>query len=68
MTNSPGPVTHVWTWPGFSSCDSSGIGLFLRVNRRCRATGTRLPLSDVPLLVKSMRVLGVDRELRLVVR
>ncbi|MFF7442704.1 STAS domain-containing protein [Streptomyces sp. NPDC008122] len=53
---------------GVSFCDSAGIGLFLRVARRCRAAGTRLLLRDAsPLLVTSMRVLGVDRELRLVV-
>ncbi|MFB7462274.1 STAS domain-containing protein [Streptomyces sp. NPDC056224] len=53
---------------GLAFCDSAGIELFLRVHLRCRATGTRLQLRDVPpLMVKSMRVLGVDRVLRLVV-
>ncbi|MET9855288.1 STAS domain-containing protein [Streptomyces sp. NPDC006450] len=52
---------------GISFCDSSGIELFLRLDRFCRAEGTRLVLCDVPpLLVKSMRVLGADRRLRLV--
>ncbi|WP_405714253.1 STAS domain-containing protein [Streptomyces xanthophaeus] len=49
-------------------CDSAGIDLFVRLNRRCRASGTRLLLCDVPPpVVKSMRVLGADRDLRLVV-
>ncbi|MFJ1566455.1 STAS domain-containing protein [Streptomyces erythrochromogenes] len=53
---------------GFSFCDSAGIDLFIRLNRRCRASGTRLLLCDVPArVVKSMRVLGADRDLRLVV-
>ncbi|MGW7327693.1 STAS domain-containing protein [Streptomyces sp. NPDC054840] len=53
---------------GLSFCDSAGIDLFLRLNRRCRASGTRLLLCDVPPpVVKSMRVLGADRHLRLVV-
>ncbi|WP_330294798.1 STAS domain-containing protein [Streptomyces sp. NBC_00503] len=52
---------------GISFCDSSGIELFLRFHRSCVAGGTRLVLCDVPpLLVKSMRVLGVDRRLQLV--
>lgn len=54
---------------GLSFCDSAGIDLFIRLNRRCRASGTRLLLCDVPPpVVKSMRVLGADRDLRLVVR
>ncbi len=53
---------------GLSFCDSAGIDLFIRLNRRCRASGTRLLLCDVPPpVVKSMRVLGADRDLRLVV-
>ncbi|MGP3683982.1 STAS domain-containing protein [Streptomyces sp. IBSNAI002] len=53
---------------GISFCDSAGIDLFLRVHHRCYSTGTRLRLCGVPPLVaKSMRVLGADRELRLVV-
>ncbi|MEY2225538.1 MULTISPECIES: STAS domain-containing protein [Streptomyces] len=53
---------------GLSFCDSAGIDLFIRLNRRCRASGTRLLLCDVPAqVVKSMRVLGADRDLRLVV-
>ncbi|MFE9559995.1 STAS domain-containing protein [Streptomyces sp. NPDC006487] len=52
---------------GISFCDSSGIGLFLRVDQRCRWAGTRLWLCGVPPLVaKSMRVLGADRVLRTV--
>ncbi|MGW6691957.1 STAS domain-containing protein [Streptomyces sp. NPDC054961] len=52
---------------GISFCDSSGIGLFLRVHQRCQWSGTRLRLIGVPPLVgKSMRVLGADRVLRLV--
>ncbi|MCX4776217.1 STAS domain-containing protein [Streptomyces sp. NBC_01264] len=52
---------------GISFCDSSGIGLFLRVDQRCRWSGTRLRLCGVPRLVaKSMRVLGADRTLRIV--
>ncbi|MFJ7587499.1 STAS domain-containing protein [Streptomyces sp. NPDC097617] len=51
-----------------SFCDTAGIDLLLLLNRRCRASGTRLLLCDVPLLViKSMRVLGADRELQFVV-
>ncbi len=51
-----------------SFCDSAGIDLFIRLERRCRASGTRLLLCDVPPpVVKSMRVLGADRDLRLVV-
>ncbi|MFE9484273.1 STAS domain-containing protein [Streptomyces spororaveus] len=53
---------------GLSFCDSAGIDLFIRLNRRCRASGTRLLLCDVPPpVVKSMRMLGADRDLRLVV-
>ncbi|WP_405833445.1 MULTISPECIES: STAS domain-containing protein [unclassified Streptomyces] len=53
---------------GLSFCDSAGIDLFIRLNRRCRASGTRLLLCDVPApVVKSMRMLGADRDLRLVV-
>ncbi|MFE9634039.1 STAS domain-containing protein [Streptomyces sp. NPDC006463] len=53
---------------GLAFCDSAGIELFLRVHLRCRANGTRLQLCDVPPLVaKSIRVLGADRVLRLVV-
>ncbi|MEU9716649.1 STAS domain-containing protein [Streptomyces sp. NPDC047976] len=49
---------------GLSFCDSSGIDLFVRVHHRCRRAGTRLRLCGVPpLVIKSMRVLGVDREL-----
>ncbi|WKD31192.1 STAS domain-containing protein [Streptomyces xanthophaeus] len=51
---------------GISFCDSAGIDLFVRVHHRCRLSGTRLQLCDVPPLVaKSMRVLGADRELGL---
>ncbi|MFF3618891.1 STAS domain-containing protein [Streptomyces sp. NPDC002467] len=51
---------------GISFCDSSGIDLFMRVHHRCRLAGTRLRLCGVPpLVVKSMRVLGADRELGL---
>ncbi|WP_405982154.1 STAS domain-containing protein [Streptomyces sp. NBC_00158] len=51
---------------GISFCDSAGIGLFLRVHHRCHSAGTRLRLRGVPPLVaKSMRVLGADRELGL---
>ncbi|MFI1648558.1 STAS domain-containing protein [Streptomyces avidinii] len=51
-----------------SFCDSAGIDLFIRLNRRCRASGTRLLLCDVPpTVVKSIRVLGADGDLRLVV-
>ncbi len=53
---------------GLSFCDSAGIELFIRLHRRCRAEGMRLLLCDVPpLVVTSMRVLGADRDLRLVV-
>lgn len=53
---------------GLTFCDSAGIDLFIRLNRRCRASGTRLLLCDVPPpVVKSMRMLGADRDLRLVV-
>ncbi|MFE2143448.1 STAS domain-containing protein [Streptomyces sp. NPDC059456] len=53
---------------GLSFCDSAGIDLFVRLDRRCRESGTRLMLCDVPpLVVKSMRVLTADRDLRLVV-
>ncbi|MCX4524409.1 MULTISPECIES: STAS domain-containing protein [unclassified Streptomyces] len=53
---------------GISFCDSAGIDLFLRVHHRCYSAGTRFRLCGVPPLVaKSMRVLGADRELRLVV-
>ncbi|WCD84771.1 Anti-sigma-B factor antagonist [Streptomyces xanthophaeus] len=49
---------------GISFCDSAGIDLFMRLHHRCRTAGTRLRLCGVPpLLVKSMRVLGADREL-----
>ncbi|MEV7414522.1 STAS domain-containing protein [Streptomyces sp. NPDC089919] len=49
---------------GLAFCDSSGISLFLRLNRRCARSGARLLLDRVPpLLAKSMRVLGADREL-----
>ncbi|MCX5126985.1 STAS domain-containing protein [Streptomyces sp. NBC_00347] len=52
---------------GLTFCDSGGIDLLLRVDHSCRALGTRLHLRDVPPLVaKSMRILGVDRVLRLV--
>ncbi|MFD9366591.1 STAS domain-containing protein [Streptomyces sp. NPDC060020] len=51
---------------GISFCDSSGIDLFVRVHHRCRSAGTALRLCGVPPLVaKSMRVLGADRELEL---
>ncbi|WP_190344319.1 STAS domain-containing protein [Streptomyces venezuelae] len=50
-----------------SFCDSAGIDLLVRLSRRCRLAGTRLLLRDVPPLVaKSMRVLGADRDLVLV--
>ncbi|KOU22590.1 hypothetical protein ADK52_20430 [Streptomyces sp. WM6372] len=53
---------------GISFCDSAGIDLFLRVHHRCHSAGTRLRLTDVPPLVaESMRVLGADRVLWLVV-
>ncbi|WP_328619362.1 STAS domain-containing protein [Streptomyces sp. NBC_00354] len=53
---------------GISFCDSAGIDLFLRVHHRCHAAGIRLRLIDVPPLVaKSMRVLGADGVLWLVV-
>ncbi|MER8097036.1 STAS domain-containing protein [Streptomyces goshikiensis] len=53
---------------GLSFCDSAGIDLFIRLQRRCRAEGTRLLLCDVPpLVVKSMRVLAADRDLQFVV-
>ncbi|TDU79749.1 STAS domain-containing protein [Streptomyces sp. KS 21] len=53
---------------GISFCDSAGIDLFLRVHHRCHTAGTRIRLCGVPPVVaKSMRVLGADRELRLVV-
>ncbi|MBW5484228.1 STAS domain-containing protein [Streptomyces bambusae] len=49
---------------GLSFCDSAGIELFLRLHRRCVRAGARLLLDRVPLLlVKSIRVLGADREL-----
>ncbi|MFJ3922942.1 STAS domain-containing protein [Streptomyces sp. NPDC090022] len=52
---------------GLSFCDSAGIDLLIRLSRRCRLAGTRLLLCDVPPLVaKSMRVLGADRDLVLV--
>ncbi|WP_327279884.1 MULTISPECIES: STAS domain-containing protein [unclassified Streptomyces] len=51
-----------------SFCDSAGIDLLTRLDRHCRAAGTRLFLCDVPpLVVKSMRVLAADRDLRFVV-
>ncbi|MCX5277877.1 STAS domain-containing protein [Streptomyces virginiae] len=51
-----------------SFCDSSGIELFLRLHQRCRSAGTQLLLCGVrPLLLKSIRVLGVDRGLPLAV-
>ncbi|WP_412078714.1 STAS domain-containing protein [Streptomyces xanthophaeus] len=53
---------------GLTFCDSAGIDLLLRVDRSCRVLGMKLQLHDVPPLVaKSIRVLGVDRELQLVV-
>ncbi|MEU8436129.1 STAS domain-containing protein [Streptomyces sp. NPDC029216] len=53
---------------GLSFCDSAGIDLLLGLNRRCRRAGIRLLLCDVPpLVVKSMRVLRVDRDLSFVV-
>ncbi|MEU6313118.1 STAS domain-containing protein [Streptomyces sp. NPDC047014] len=53
---------------GLSFCDSAGIELLVRFDRRCRRAGTRLLLCDVPPLVtKSMRVLGADRDLKFVV-
>ncbi|MFE2925226.1 STAS domain-containing protein [Streptomyces goshikiensis] len=53
---------------GLSFCDSAGIDLLIRLQRRCRAEGTRLLLCDVPpLVVKSMRVLAADRDLQFVV-
>lgn len=49
---------------GLAFCDSSGIALFLRLDRRCARAGARLLLDAVPpLLAKSMRVLGADRQL-----
>jgi anti-anti-sigma factor len=49
---------------GLAFCDSSGIALFLRLDRRCARAGSRLFLDGVPpLLAKSMRVLGADRQL-----
>ncbi|MER6445994.1 STAS domain-containing protein [Streptomyces venezuelae] len=49
---------------GLSFCDSAGIDLLTRLDRHCRAAGTRLLLCDVPpLVVKSIRVLAADREL-----
>ncbi|MFJ3202636.1 STAS domain-containing protein [Streptomyces sp. NPDC086989] len=53
---------------GLSFCDSAGIDLFVRLDRRCRESGTRLMLRDVPPLVfKSMRVLTADQHLEFVV-
>ncbi|AZM87928.1 MULTISPECIES: STAS domain-containing protein [Streptomyces] len=51
-----------------SFCDSAGIDLLVRLDRRCRAAGTRLLLCDVPpLVVNAMRVLAADRDLTFVV-
>ncbi|MGW6691346.1 STAS domain-containing protein [Streptomyces sp. NPDC054961] len=53
---------------GLSFCDSAGIDLLTRLDGHCRAAGTRLLLCDVPSrVVQSIRVLGADRDLRLVV-
>ncbi|RSS78981.1 STAS domain-containing protein [Streptomyces sp. WAC06614] len=52
---------------GLLFCDSAGIDLLTRLDRHCRAAGSRLLLGDVPpLLVKSMQVLAVDRDLTFV--
>ncbi|MFK0253918.1 STAS domain-containing protein [Streptomyces sp. NPDC090445] len=49
---------------GLAFCDTSGIDMFLRLHRRCARTGARLLLQGVsPLLAKSLRVVGADREL-----
>ncbi|MFC9824963.1 STAS domain-containing protein [Streptomyces erythrochromogenes] len=53
---------------GLSFCDSAGIDLFTRLDRRARAAGTRLLLCDVPpQVIKAMRVLAADRDLQFVV-
>ncbi|WP_371675411.1 STAS domain-containing protein [Streptomyces sp. NBC_01276] len=53
---------------GLSFCDSAGIDLLTRLDRHCRTAGTRLLLCDVPpLVVKSMRVLAADHDLKFVV-
>ncbi|MCB5179304.1 STAS domain-containing protein [Streptomyces antimicrobicus] len=53
---------------GLTFCDSAGIDLLTRLDRHCRAGGTRLLLSGVPpLVVKSIRVLAADRHLSFVV-
>ncbi|NXY98703.1 STAS domain-containing protein [Streptomyces sp. BR123] len=49
---------------GLAFCDTSGIDMFLRLHRRCARTGARLLLQGVqPLLAKSLRVVGADRQL-----
>ncbi|MCB5169874.1 STAS domain-containing protein [Streptomyces bambusae] len=49
---------------GLAFCDSSGIDMFLRLQRRCARAGAQLLLDGVPpMLAKSMRVLGADRAL-----
>ncbi|KJY36063.1 MULTISPECIES: STAS domain-containing protein [Streptomyces] len=49
---------------GLTFCDSAGIDLLIRFDRRCRTAGARLLLCDVPpLVVKSLRVLSADRDL-----
>ncbi|MFJ7776933.1 STAS domain-containing protein [Streptomyces yangpuensis] len=63
-----GHRTIVLDMCGLSFCDSAGIDLLTWFNRHCRAAGTRLLLCDVPpLVIKPMRVLAADRELKFVV-
>ena len=63
----PGHRNIILDLGGLSFCDSAGIDLFTRLNRHCRAVGTRLLLCEVPPLVaKSMRVLAADRDLKFV--
>lgn len=47
---------------GVTFCDSAGVALLVRLYRRCRASGTRLALLDVPRRpARVLRELGVDQ-------
>ena len=56
----PGTRLLVLDLSGISFCDVSGVNLFLRLHRRCRAAGARLRLHQVP-----RRPARVMRELEL---
>ncbi|MFJ6934319.1 STAS domain-containing protein [Streptomyces sp. NPDC101132] len=58
----PGGPDLVLDITDLTFCDSSGIDLFLDLDRTCRAAGARLRLTGVPqLTATALRLLGADR-------